>query len=268
MKYNHNKKRNTALIYEMLVREITRAMMNENQNKKIKISRLFKKYFHKNSVLGREYAIYKSLNESRELEANTFSQVLAEAKRQYLNINKKKVFDTQTKLISEINKSIGREFWTNFVGDYQWSATIQQTIAQENPPKKQVLLEKKIMEIYSLDNNKGSFPKVNKLTINTFVNKFNSTYKDKLTESQRSLINKFILSPSDDGLEFRSSLYEEIDIVKGQLLAVQKKVENKHLVERIDHVVSRLESFKKQKATKGVLTNVLQIQNLVRELKS
>ena len=34
MKFNHNKKRNTALIYEMLVREITRAMMNESNTKK------------------------------------------------------------------------------------------------------------------------------------------------------------------------------------------------------------------------------------------
>ena len=263
MKYNHNKKRNTALLYEMLVREMTRAIMNENIKKKQKISRLFKQYFHKNSVLGKEYAIYKSLNESRDL-----SKVLSEAKRQYSNVNKKQVFDTQTKLISEINKFIGRNFWSNYVSDYQWSATIKQAIAQDNNPKKQIMLEKKVMEIFPSESNKKHFPKVNKLAVNTFVNKFNQTYKSQLTESQCALINKFILSPADDGLEFRCSLYEEIDLVKGALLTTQKKIKDKHLVEKIDHVINRLDSFKNQKASKSVLTSVLQIQTLVEELNS
>ena len=104
MKYSHNKKRNTALIYEMLVREITRAMMNENKARQSQITNMFKRYFNKNAILGREYAIYKSLNESRDLETNIFSKVLVEAKKQYAGLDKKSIFVAQTRLISEINK--------------------------------------------------------------------------------------------------------------------------------------------------------------------
>jgi hypothetical protein len=268
MKFNHNKKRNTALIYEMLVREITRAMMNENDAKKNTISRLFKKYFHKNSTLGKEYAIYKSLNESRMLESDIFSKVLSEAKKQYTKVNKNSVFNSQTKLISEINKFVGHDFWKNFVGDYQWSATVQQTIAQDNPPKRQVLLEQKIMEIFSLNKEKDTFPKINKLAINTFVNRFNEAYKSTLTESQRSLINKYILSPADDGLEYRACLYEEIDGVKANLAAACAKIKNKSLVEKVNRVVEKLDSYKEKKISENVLSEVLQIQALAKELES
>jgi len=268
MKFNHNKKRNTALIYEMLVREITRAMMNENNTKKNIISRLFKKYFHKNSVLGKEYTIYKSLNESRSLDPEVFSKVLFEAKKQYEKINKKSVFHAQTKLISEINKAIGHDFWKNFVGDYQWSATIQQAVAQDNPPKRQILLEKKIMEIFSINKKQDAFPKINKLAINNFINRFNEAYKGMLTESQKSLINKYILSPVDDGLEFRACLYEEIDGIKASLAAACAKVKNKHLMEKVSRVVEKLDSYKEEKVTENILSEVLQIQALARELES
>jgi len=267
MKFNHNKKRNTALIYEMLVREITRTMMHENNAKKNTISRLFKKYFHKGSTLGREYSIYKSLNESRVLDSELFSRVLFEAKKQYTKINKKSVFNAQTKLISEINKSLGRDFWKNFVGDYQWAATIQQTIAQDNSPKKQVLLEKKLMEIFSVDGNDRTFPKINNLTMNTFISRFNEAYKGTLTESQRSLINKYILSPGDEGLEFRACLYEEIEGVKNSLITASKKLKNKRLVKKVNEVVGKLDSYREKKINENVLLDILQIQALAEELK-
>jgi uncharacterized protein YfiM (DUF2279 family) len=268
MKYNHNKKRNTALIYEMLVREITRAMMNEDSSKKRQITHLFRKYFCKGSALGREYAIYKSLNDSRSSNPEFFSKVLFESKKQYSKINKKSIFDAQTKLISEINKSLSHNFWKNFVGDYQWAATIHQTIAQDNPPKKQVLLEKKIMEIFSLSDGQKDFPKVNKLAINTFIKRFNKTYKGALTESQSTLINKYILSPADEGLEFRACLYEEIEGVKNDLLSASNKLRNKRLVEKVQNVVGKLDSYRETKITETVLLDIFHIQTLVKELNS
>ena len=268
MKYSHNKKRNTALIYEMLVREITRAMMNEDKAKQDEITRMFKKYFNKSTILAEEYAIYKSLNDSRDLDPIVFAKILTEAKRQYNKINKKAVFTEQTKLISEINKLIGHEFWKNFVGDYQWSATIQQTIAQDNPPKRQIMLETKIMEIFPITEKNKKFPKINNLAINTFIKKFNDTYDGALTESQSLLINKYILSAADEGLEFRACLYEEIESTKSDLLYTANKIKSKKLVDKIHGVVQKLDSYKEKRINEGTLLDVLNVQKLVKELKS
>ena len=38
MKFHHNKKRNTALIYEMMVNELTKAIINKNQESKMDLS--------------------------------------------------------------------------------------------------------------------------------------------------------------------------------------------------------------------------------------
>ena len=47
----HNKKRNTAFIYEILVKELTRAIMKNDQQLQEEISTLIKKSFSKNTNL-------------------------------------------------------------------------------------------------------------------------------------------------------------------------------------------------------------------------
>ena len=51
----HNKIKNTAILYELLSRQITADVMNDsNKPKSVKI---FKEFFNKNTELGKEYAL-------------------------------------------------------------------------------------------------------------------------------------------------------------------------------------------------------------------
>ena len=61
MKEKHNKKRNTAFLYETLVREMTRAIVDKNLELKNEIMFIIKEHFQKNSLLYRELKLYKSL---------------------------------------------------------------------------------------------------------------------------------------------------------------------------------------------------------------
>ena len=45
MKFSHNKKRNTAFIYEMLIMEFSRASINKDETKKQNILSILKEYF-------------------------------------------------------------------------------------------------------------------------------------------------------------------------------------------------------------------------------
>ena len=47
----HNKKRNTAFVYEALVREATVAILKEDNERKEKAVSIIKKHFHSQSVL-------------------------------------------------------------------------------------------------------------------------------------------------------------------------------------------------------------------------
>ena len=247
MKFRHNKKRNTALIYEMLVKELTKSIIADNISKKNSISFLFKKYFNKSAALGKENTIYSSLSESKELDKEVFKEVLQNAKAQYEKLNK--------------------DFWNNFVKDYQWTATVNQVLQQASKPKDQVLLEKKLIDLVKSEHPDNAFPKINKATVNNFISKFNETYRDNLSENQQNILNKFILSAGDDGLELKATIYEEIESIKSELKETMANTKEKLLSENISKVLNKLDSYRNKDVSKQTVFEVLQMQTLAQELK-
>ena len=51
MKMKHNKKRNTAILYEILTQQFTKAIVNKDVEKKNRIATTLKKYFNSDSRL-------------------------------------------------------------------------------------------------------------------------------------------------------------------------------------------------------------------------
>ena len=68
MRLKHNKKRNTALVYEILIRELTESVVKKNKNKQNKIVSIIKEHFKKDSTLKEELELYRSIYETRDLE--------------------------------------------------------------------------------------------------------------------------------------------------------------------------------------------------------
>ena len=101
MKLKHNKKRNTALLYEYLVKELTRCVLKEDLKTKKKIISILKEFFQKDSVLAKELSIYKSISEPALITKTLAEKILSESKKQFESLNKEEVFKQQTKLIKE-----------------------------------------------------------------------------------------------------------------------------------------------------------------------
>ena len=51
MKFKHNKKRNTAFLFEALVKELTKSIIENDQTKKKTTLSIIKEHFGKDSVL-------------------------------------------------------------------------------------------------------------------------------------------------------------------------------------------------------------------------
>ena len=60
MKFNHNKKRNTAFLYEMLIKELTKAAIKKDFEKRASVMKIIETFFSKDTILGKELKIYKS----------------------------------------------------------------------------------------------------------------------------------------------------------------------------------------------------------------
>ena len=120
----HNKKRNTAFLYECLIKELTKAIVREDKKRQTITKNILKKYFKNGNVLTEEMVLYNSLLESKELEENFSRKLLVETKKDFYSLDRKKIFNTQTSLIDKINKQLGGEVFSNFIPNYKDMASL------------------------------------------------------------------------------------------------------------------------------------------------
>jgi len=64
MRLKHNKKRNTAFLYEVLTKEVAKAIVAKDLKKKDSILSLMKEFFSKGKALRKELELYKLLGEA------------------------------------------------------------------------------------------------------------------------------------------------------------------------------------------------------------
>ena len=67
MKLRHNKKRNTAFLYETLVKELTKSVVNNDVKKKKAVLSILKEHFKKGSALGNELTLYRDVLEKSSM---------------------------------------------------------------------------------------------------------------------------------------------------------------------------------------------------------
>ncbi len=266
----HNKKRNTAFIYECLIREATVAIIKNDTERQQKVVSLMKKHFSPNSVLTQHLQCYKSLYESSDLPKHMTEKVLKESKLASRLIDPTGLFQKQTEIIHDINSDLGSETFNNFVPNYKTLATIDQIFSIKTEPKKRVMLEAQLINIIS-DNSDvdRSMDEIDGIAVNTFVHKFNEKYSEALLEEQKTLLNHYIASFTDNALQLKIFLNEEILRLKQEMRkSASSKIisEDPDMKQKAFQVVERLESFKATDINDSVLLTVLKAQQIVKEI--
>ena len=215
MKLKHNKKRNTAFLFEALVREMTRAAIRKDTDCLARCKEIIKKHFSSGTVLYEELQLYRSLYETRGLSKHSAEKLLTEVRKSYTEIvetSSDAIFAAQSRVIKEINKNVSKNVFSNFVPQYKNIATIYQIFNGGLTPEKRILLEEIVCDSLSATSSaKADHPVVvDSLVMKNFVKKFNERYGDTLYEEQQRLLNKYVLSFSDNGLALKAYLHEEI----------------------------------------------------------
>jgi len=263
----HNKKRNTAFIYESLILEMTKSVLNEDKNRKNKIIAIIKEFFNSKSILKYELEAYRSIYETKGVTSKTAERILLEAQRVYFGLSPHHVFNDQTKLIKRVNKDLGKDVFNNFLPNYKTLASISQIFNFKTTPKKKIMLENVLLQEMSQENSSlNRTEPIDNIVYNTFVKKFNSEYDNKLLEEQKDLLYKYIFAFSDNGVALKVSLNEEIERLKGLISTHVNNSFNENINNRMRDVVQLLESLRETKEKDKVLLKVLQIQKLGREL--
>lgn len=270
-KTRHNKKRNTAFIYEALVRELTKAVVAKDEKRKTIIVALVKEHFTKGAPLREELDLYKALYETEDLEAHMCEKLIYEVKRSHAGLDKEEIFKEQTGLINKINKMLSKNVFGNFVPNYKNLATIAQILNPDVSVKHRVLLENTLAQTLSgaPENKKEEMAPMDNLVYKTFVKKFNEQYNGKLLEGQEKLLSKYIASFHDDGIELKIFLNEELARLKEVLhssLKDKEIIKDTTLYENTRKVLSVLDNYREAPIDVGMVQQVLKIQSLVGEL--
>lgn len=270
-KFKHNKKRNTAFIYECLVVELTKAVLSNNKNSQSNIKSIIKEYFKKDSALLRDLRIYQAITDTKDVSQAAAEKILQEAKKQKSSIDTKQLFNEQNRVINKINKSLSVDFFSNFIPSYKSLASVSQIFNTSTPIKSRVLLEQEIVETMSKsENEKQEMLPVDSLTYNIFTQKFNKQYSDSLLEEQKILLEKYISSFKDNGLELKIHLDQEIGRLKKEVQECSSDniiQESEILKKKLARVSEILNGFVTQTPNDEMLKKVISIQSLVKEIQ-
>lgn len=277
-KLKHSKYKNTAILFEMLVRKLTSDTLSSNKTDTIDI---IKKYFGKNTELAKELQLYNALvKEQFRSEAQGLDYIRT-VKSTYDKLNQNVLKRQRYNLVKEIsNKFIFTDMSKIHINNYKTLASIYMLFeyAETDNPKqllecKRVILEnnlitekKKTIKDPIIENFESQPKDVRLLTYKLLIDKFNSKYSN-LDESQKQLLNKYIVNVNDT-----QALKEYIQIVIPKIkkdLATQSidisDKATKIKVQKLSEMLCTVENMKTIKESH--ILSLLRYFDLVRELK-
>jgi hypothetical protein len=280
MKIKHTKYKNTGILFELLVRQITADTLKGGDSPAIDI---LKKYFVK-SELSREYRLYESILKSKNLSesyANVYIETtISNSKHLNRSVLKKQKYN----LINEIKQHYDLvTFFGSQISDYKTLASIYTLMESTNlpSPNNEQLIHNKINLLEHLTNQKSGLSKpedevlkefatydkdLRSLTYRILLEKFNEKY-DSLDLSQKQVLKEYINSvDSTPGL--RDFYNSKINELKGLLISESANIKDKATKIKIQEVSKMLlELDKTSKVNDNNLVDLLQYYELVKEIR-
>tara|TARA_R110002110_G_scaffold2938_3_gene14977 strand:- start:1617 stop:2447 length:831 start_codon:yes stop_codon:yes gene_type:complete len=268
MKVKHNKKRNTAFLYEALIRELTKAVVEQNSSRSQKIKKILKEHFRSGMVLFSELGCFSALSEEDKFDHYTAEKMIFRAKKEYESLNQKDIFKEQSAVIKKINTELGKDVYNNFVPDYKSYATLAQIFGNKLPVRSRVIMEQKIVDTLTSDvEEQTPLEPVDNLVVKSFTDRFNETYSELLPE-QKDLLTKFIISFNESEADFKAYAGSELkriyEMVENSLRLEDVK-EDPEMVESTQKVLHQLSEYNVARLTEREILKILKLQKLVRE---
>ena len=246
MKKSHNKKRNVGIIYEQLVLKLSQALVENDKKTFSDTKQIIKKFFAKKTELYREHRLLNSIAVTNITNAAVIPAILMETKRASYRINERKLEYEKSRLIRKINETFGKSFYSTRVPNYTDLASIQTLIneyreAGDADPVILAEYSSKITDILLREKRSKNLDDLKNIEVNSLVvkimnEKFNKSYSRTLSNSQRRILNDWIIS---EGMP-NSGLVNELKTVRVQTLneisGYKNKCENNTLSEKIQSV--------------------------------
>jgi hypothetical protein len=281
MKIKHSKYKNTGILFELLVRQITADTLKGGDSPAIDI---LKEHFVKTS-LGREYKLYESILKSKVLNEGRANMVISTILESSSKFNRTSLRKQKYNLINEIKKHYNLDvFFGAKIKNYKELASLYTLIEGYNLKEasdSQQIIDNKVTLLEHLTKQEVNTKEVKEdvlkefqtydkdlriLTYKVLLEKFNSKYEN-LSIEQKQVLKEFINSvDSTPGL--RDFYNSKINDLQATLNEEVKNIKDKATQIKITEVAKYLvELDKKAKVDNDNLVDLLQYYELVKEIK-
>ena len=282
-KIKHSKIKNTGILFELLVRQVTADVLNDG--KKSVAVKLLKKYFSNTKPLGKEITLYNSLMKETFNSETRAKSLISEVIKMRSRITNKSLRTEKYNLIKEIKKTFPLEdFFNNKIQNYKLMASIYKLFESETSgldydPSEMVRSKYTIIE-HICSSKKVTKPTKSKtlseydnsdkdlklLAYKILVDNFNKKYKN-LNSPQKKLLKEFINNISNTN-QLSDFILLEIKKVKKQLKSLLPSINDKVTKIKVAEAMNQMDGivFTKRIKDKNVLS-LMRYYELVKELK-
>ena len=279
----HNKIKNTAILYELLSRQITADVINDSS--KPKSVKIFKEFFNKNTELGKEYALYQVLLEKKyknDSHAATLVEAVIKSRRKLSN---RRLNNEKYNLIKTIKENYDiKEFFNTRIPNFKIMASVYKLFGTETgkedfgPVQRTdsvITITEHITQNTTHSNKANKVVKEFKeqgkdlrlLSYQLLVDKFNSKYKT-LNESQKNLLKEYINNVSNTN-SLKGFIDSEVVKIKKALKSLLPKVNDKITKIKLSEAIDYTDSATKGKVVQDKhVVALMRYYELIKEIKN
>lgn len=231
MSSSHNKKRNTGLIYEFLIKTISSSLVENDKQKSSRALKIIKHNFRPGTELYKEFRLINALMKTTVSSEAVAASIMTEAKTAARTHDATELDRQKSILIRNINHQLQDEnFYDQHINEYKMFATVQslvngwrnpgtnlEKIAEYEDQLIKWLMTKKetVAESTINENSVGT----NRLLMKVMMKKLSEKYDGTLSPDQKALIKAYAFSTANDDKdtivkkmhEIRDRLLESID---------------------------------------------------------
>ena len=275
MAAKHSKYKNTGILFELLVRQVTSDTINGVE--KSPAINIIREFFKKNTTLKKELGLYQTILSEKfntESKAEKFiDAVLTERKKLSGTLLRKQKYN----LIKEIKSNYNvEEFFRAKVSNYSKNASIY-CLFEGTSPSNQIRFRYSLVESITssasaknksdetYDMYKKQDKDIRMLSYKILLEKFNNKY-GKLGNKQKSLLREYIENISNTD-KLKEYVYSEIKLTTDKLDKAAKFVKDKVVKIKLKEVSDQLKNIKNEKAVKDThIISVLRTYDLIKEV--
>lgn len=225
-KFKHKKIKNTGLLYELLIRQMTSDVLKGESPKSVS---LIKKYFRNGSPLKEELNLYNTLYNMKEKDSFYVMKIIDAAVKSRKTIDTKNLDKLKYNLVREIKDLFEKDiFLKTQIDNYKLYASIYNIFENkeiDNPSlylKNKLLIANHIMsDSTEVSAEKQDFmesvdPELRSLTFKLLTEKFNSKWSSTLDKYQKEILRHFIFN-SVDNEDTKKFISEHTGRIKSKL---------------------------------------------------